>query len=94
MGGYWIVEEQEQSINSLELLVTFLGLQTFTSTKRKVVILLRLNNVTTMAYLNKMGGPHSDCLSRLAVKVWNWWLHREILIHAEHLPGKENIQAN
>ena len=93
-GGSWTVEEQERSINYLELLAAFLGLQTFASSKRKTAILLRLDNVTAMAYLNKMGGPHSESLSRLAVKVWNWCLRREILIHAEHLPGKENIRAD
>ena len=57
MGGPWTVEEQELSINYLELLAAFLGLQTFASSKRKVAILLRLDNMIAMTYLNKMGSP-------------------------------------
>ena len=93
-GGLWTEQEQQHSINYLELLASFLGLQTFVSSRRDIAILLRLDNVSAIAYLNKMGGPHSDRLSRLAMEVWGWCLQRNIVIHAEHLPGKENVQAD
>lgn len=55
-GGPWTGEEQQHSINYLELLAAFLGLQTFVASKKDIAILLRLDNVTAIAYLNKMGG--------------------------------------
>ena len=41
-----------------------------------------------------MGGTHSAHLSNLAVQIWNWCLERWITIHAEHLPGVENVQTD
>ena len=93
-GGPWTKEEKANSINYLELLAAFLALQSFASGKRSVRILLRIDNITAIAFLNRMGGPHSRLLSDLAIEVWEWCLRRDIIIHAEHLPGKENIRAD
>ena len=58
-------------------------------------ILLQINNVTVIAFLNRMGGTHSQehSASDLAGKIWEWCIEEEIDIHAEHLPGKENVRA-
>lgn len=69
-GGPWTSEERVHSINYLGLLAAFLALQTFALSLSKVEILLLLDNVTAIAYLNRMGGSHSDTLSHLAVEVW------------------------
>lgn len=50
--------------------------------------------MTAIAYVNKMGETHSSVMSNLAVKIWKWCITRSIRIHAEHLPGKENVQAD
>ena len=71
-----------------------LALKTFASRVREVNILLRVDNVTTIAFLNRMGGTHSQELLDLAVSIWNWCLQRGIVIHAEHLPGRKNIRAD
>lgn len=93
-GGPWTEKEQLHSINYLKLLAAFLGLQTFASSRRDIAVLLRIDNVTAIAYVNKMGGPHSGTLSGLALVLWEWCLQRNILIHAEHLPGRENVHAD
>lgn len=41
-----------------------------------------------------MGGTLSQELSDLAVRIWKWCIEKEIVINAEHLPGKENVRAN
>ena len=93
-GGPWTAGEKMNSINYLELLAAFLALQSFASNMESVRILLRIDNITAIAFLNRMGGAHSRLLSDLAVEVWNWCLRRDITIHAEHLPGRENIRAD
>ena len=93
-GGPWTSQEKEFSINHLELLASFLALKSFVAQRRSISVLLRLDNITAIASLNKMGGTHSRNLSDLAIHIWNWCLERKILIHAEHLPGSENIQAD
>jgi len=93
-GGPWIPLEKQRHINYLELFAAFLALKSFLSNRRKMSILLRMDNVTAIAFLNRMGGTHSQELSDLAVIIWQWCLEREIIIHAEHLPGKDNIRAD
>ena len=92
-GGPWIAEEKEHNINYLELLAAFLALKSFVKTK-EVSVLLRLDNITAIAFVNKMGGTHSKQLSDLAVEIGKWCLARRILVHAEHLPGVENTRAD
>ena len=93
-GGLWTQEEQKHHINYLELLAAFLALKTFARDCHSVAILLRIDNVTAIAFVNKMGGPHSTPLSNLAVEMWKWCCNRTIFVHAEHLPGKENVRAD
>ena len=70
------------------------ALKSFVSRRRVSSILLRLDNVTAIAFINRMGGTHSRLLSDLAVKIWNWSIDRGITIHAGHLPGRYNIRAD
>lgn len=93
-GGPWTRLEKENHINYLELLAAFLALKVFAQKVEVTEILLRMDNVTAIAYVNKMGGTHSPMMSALAIEIWKWCIARGIRIHAEHLPGKENIQAD
>ena len=93
-GGPWTAEESKQHINYLELLAAFLALRSFVGNKEGLSILLLLDNVTAIAFINRMGGTHSVRLSDLAVEIWNWCIHKNITIHAEHLPGLENVRAD
>ena len=93
-GGMWMVEERIHHINYLELKAAFLALQTFASHKHNVHIRMRIDNRTAIAYINKKGGTHSQNLSDLAIQVWEWCLSRGITIKAEHIPGRENHEAD
>ena len=93
-GGPWTPQEKEKHINYLELLAVFLALKSFTCHSKRVHILLRVDNVTAIAFLNRMGGSHSQDLSDLSVCIWKWCLEREIFIHTEHLPRRENVRAD
>lgn len=92
-GGPWTPQEKLHSINYLELLAAFLALKSFVTT-RGVTVLLRMDNISAIAFLNRMGGTHSKLLSDLAVEIWKWCLARDVFIHAEHLPGVENTRAD
>ena len=93
-GGPWTVAEQAEHINYLDMKATFLALQSFCAEKTSTSILLLMDNITAITFLNKMEGNHSHSLSDLAKEVWNWCIRRRITIHAEHIPGSENIQAD
>ena len=93
-GGPWTTGERKHHINFLELLAAFLALRSFVKERRDVSVLLLLDNVTAIAFINRMGGTHSICLSDLAVEIWDWCIQRNVTIHAEHLPGVENVRAD
>lgn len=68
-GGPWTTEEAIFHINYLELLAAFFALKSFASQVENASILLRLDNVTAIAFINKMGATHSQDLSDLAVEM-------------------------
>ena len=50
---------------------SILALKSFALHQKSVTILLRLD-VTAIAFLNKLGGTHSQLLLSLALEIWNW----------------------
>lgn len=58
-GDPWTDQEKTHHINYLKLLAAFLVLKCFASNRRAASILLRLDNVTAIAFLNRMGGTHA-----------------------------------
>ena len=70
-GGPWAPQEKSHHINYLKLLAAFLALKTFATNTHNKAILLRLDNVTAIAFLNRMGGTHSETLCNLAVHIGN-----------------------
>ena len=77
-GGLWTKEERYShiNINYLELLAAFLALKTFAPELKSSKILLHLDNITAISFINRIGGTHSPQLSNLAVKIilWKWCL--------------------
>ena len=70
------MEEAASHNNYLELLAAFFALKSFVSQKENSSIVLRLDNVTAIAFINRMGGTHSQDLSDLAVEIWRWCMER------------------
>ncbi|CAD6206426.1 GSCOCG00012690001-RA-CDS, partial [Cotesia congregata] len=64
--GFWSPEDQKLHINHLELLAAFFALKCFASEARDCEILLRIDNTTAIAYINKAGGIKYPRLSELA----------------------------
>ncbi|KMQ83085.1 reverse transcriptase and recombinase [Lasius niger] len=67
--GYWNKEEKKCHINYLELLSTFFGLKCFAEKVRSSDILLRIDNTTAIAYINKIDGIRFKKLSKLAKQI-------------------------
>ena len=93
-GGLWSRKEALHLINYLELLAAFLALKSFMKGREDRIILLKMDNITGLTYINKMGGAHSHLLCSLAVEMWSWCLRRNIWVMAEHLPGVKNLAAD
>ena len=92
--GPWSPQEQSLHINCLELLAATLAIQTFAKERSGITILLKLDNTTAVAYINRMGGTVSPTLSHLTRDLWLWCMGRNILLQAQHLPGALNSIAD
>ena len=92
--GQWSILEAHNHINYLELLAALYALQAFVPNLRDVHVRLKLDNSTAVAYVNKMGGIKSPSLNSLSRTLWEWCIKRNIIISAQHIPGKENLVAD
>ena len=70
--NFWKKHERSLSINYLELNAAFLGLQCFASDLKDCQILLRIDNTTSISYINRMGGVQLENLSLIAKQIWGW----------------------
>ena len=53
-GGPWSQTESHLHINCLELLAVTLAVKCFARDKENIMILLRIDNTTAIAYINKL----------------------------------------
>ena len=84
-------------IKCLELLAATLATKTIAKSETAISILLRIDNTTTVAYINNFGGTASKELVLLTQDLWMWFLEKNIHITAVHLPGiintKDRLEA-
>lgn len=92
--GHWNVEDLESHINILELRAAFFGLKCFARHRRRTNILLRMDNTTAIAYVNRMRSSCYEDLSHLAKEIWQWCERREIWIAATYIRSSENVEAD
>ena len=89
--GFWNCEEKEMHINFLELTAAFFALKCFAKEDHNCQILLGIDNITAIAYLNKMGGVKYPHLHNISKQIWEWCIERNIWIFAEYIASKDNI---
>ena len=77
-------------INFLEIKAAFLALKCFASSYTKIQILLRIDNVTAIAYINKMGCIRHANLLSITKELWQWREERKIWVFAEYVATKDN----
>lgn len=92
--GPWSQEERKMHINYLELKAAFFGIKCFAVNLRNTNILLRIDNTTAIAYINKMGGVRFQYLNRLCYEIWQWCEERNLYIFASYIKSSENIEAD
>ena len=93
--GVWIAQQQTWHINMLEMKAVELALHHFQQQLQGKAVLLRCDNSTEVAYINKQGGGTKSLpLRRLTWDVYQWAKQRAICLRAAHIPGKRNILAD
>lgn len=82
-GGRWAEEFSFAHINELELTAVFYAIQYFFSQRRDVEFILRMDNVTAVAYFRHQRGTKSDPCNKIALWIW-----------PSFIPGKSNAAAD
>jgi hypothetical protein len=93
-GGPWSETEFKYHINAKELLAAFLSLQAFAKHKTRIAIHIKVDNMTALAYLLRMGGTKSALMNQITRDIWDWCSTRDITLSAEHIPGVDNMAAD
>ena len=96
IGGTWNDTEVALHINCLELLGAWYATQALIQERENLTILLWIDNWSTVAYINHMGGTHSSQLPivNLAIQFWLWVLKEGIVLMAKHIAGKNNVSED
>jgi hypothetical protein len=92
--GIWSQDERNQHINYLELLAAFIGLKIFANNLFNCQLILRIDNMTAISYINRMGGIQFPHLTKLTKDIWQWCEARNIFIYALYIPSVENTIAD
>ena len=91
--GAWDPHMARKHSNVRELMAVLLALRALRPyTSNKTVSLLS-DNITTVAYINHMGGPITE-LTDIAKDIWAELVQQNVTLVARHLSGKLNCQAD
>ncbi|XP_057294577.1 uncharacterized protein LOC130623096 [Hydractinia symbiolongicarpus] len=93
-GGEFSSLEQEHHINVLELMAAFFGLQALCNHTANTTILLKMDNTSAVACVNKMGSVKSIPMDKITHSIWEWAISKNNWIVATHLPGILNVEAD
>ena len=91
--GLWTKTQTFKSINQRELLAVLLGILSFADLLRGKHIQVVTDNISTVAYLNHMGGPSQE-LSQIDRAIWVKCTSIGLTLEAKHLAGKLNTHAD
>ena len=92
IGGDWPASESRH-INLLELHTVLLVLKHFILQVKGRHVLIRSDNMTTVAYINRQGGTRSLGLLRIAIDLWEWTNVNLLSLRAHHIAGRRNCAA-
>ena len=92
--GLWSGSEQEMHINNLELLAVFNCVCSFLDELKNSKLGILSDNITTVYYINKLGGTQSKDLCLLALELWQTLIKNNIDCEAHHIPGVCNVRAD
>ena len=88
--GLWTLSERKCHINYLELLAALFALKSFANKLSDCQILLRIDNLTAISYINKIGGIKFPHLNDITRQIWEWCNAHNIWIYAEYVASKED----
>ena len=93
-GGQFTMEEKEDHINILELKAALFALKSLCGDTSNSHILIKIDNTSAVASINKMGSTKSVGMDELSHRIGDWACERNNWVTATHIPGVLNIEAD
>uniref|UniRef100_A0A0A9XFC9 Pol polyprotein n=2 Tax=Lygus hesperus TaxID=30085 RepID=A0A0A9XFC9_LYGHE len=93
-GGWWNEEQLLLHINQKELLAALESLRHFASTWVDKSVLLRVDNVTAIACINRGGSVRFPHLHEVALDIWRFCEKRHLRFSASYIRSEDNIEAD
>ena len=90
----WSAEEQNNHINTLEMMAIFLALKSFTAEISNNHIMILCDNTTAVSYITKLGGIKSTSCNKVSKQIWLFCIKNKIWLSCSHIAGKQNILAD
>ncbi|EFN87992.1 hypothetical protein EAI_06111, partial [Harpegnathos saltator] len=91
---WWSADDRALHINTLELKAAFNALRCFTADLSDCDVLLRIDNTTALAYINKFGSVQYPRLPAISGEIGCWCEERNIFIFALTISSMENFIAD
>lgn len=92
--GLWSPQEQVLSINVLELRAVYLALLHFKQHILNTDVLIRPDNVSTKAHVNRLGGTRSAILMQESLQLGVWAEAHLSSLKVDYIAGKANVTAD
>lgn len=92
--GWWTDVDEGKHINILELKAIHFGLKCFARNLKNCNVLIRTDNTTALACVNRMGSIQHQSLNNLARQIWKFCELRNIYIFASYIRSSSNTQAD
>ena len=94
VAGHWNINWQQLHINLLELEAVRRALDHFHPQIRNRSVLVRTDNTTVVAYINRQGGTRLKRLWSLTRSLLEWCMKYRVSLQAVHLLGSQNSIAD
>jgi hypothetical protein len=91
--GFWNGRLSNMPSNYREMCAVLMGLHSFLPLVTGKSVEIVSDNISTVAYLNHLGGPAQD-LSEIATAIWSLAFQHNMHITARHLAGRDNTLAD
>ncbi len=91
--GFWNSRMSHESSNYRELFTVLMTLKSFKHQVQNKSVQILSDNVTTIAYINHLGGPFKD-LDIVMRAIWSEAYNLNVKLSAKHLPGVQNWLAD
>lgn len=92
--GFWKDNESDMHINTLELKAAFFALKSFAKDLYNCEVLLRIDNVTAISCINRMGSVQYSHLHEITKEIWQWCENKKLFIFASYINTKDNCEAD